>query len=217
MVPFTPYLLTTVLPNLAHHVAAIQTAARQTNNQLIRVIQSLPPPSEHTTRQNADRASTNGPSPLPPASPLPTASTLASSRPSTATKDSSSETFSNTATPTAATPLPPGHRSRHSISQMEVGRLISTAQPTVQTQTETASTQPSRSESPISTVSAPQVQQSPEASVVQEKEKDLFDYPKTVHSVTLQLLSEHEETRVAALKWLLMLHQKAPKIVSFVK
>jgi hypothetical protein len=26
-------------------------------------------------------------------------------------------------------------------------------------------------------------------------------------------LSEHEETRVAALKWLIMLHQKAPKKV----
>lgn len=99
---------------------------------------------------------------------------------------------------------------------MEVGRLISNVQPTVQTQPETASTHPSRSESPISTVSVSQVQQSPEASVLQEKEKDPFDYPKTVHSLTLQLLSEHEETRVAALKWLLMLHQKAPKIVGLV-
>ncbi|KIP12787.1 hypothetical protein PHLGIDRAFT_97459 [Phlebiopsis gigantea 11061_1 CR5-6] len=131
MVPFTPYLLTKVLPNLAHHVIAIQTAARHTNNQLIRVIQSLPPPSEPPTRQNTDRTSTAGPSTLAPASPVPTTS----------------------------------------------------------------------------------VQQSPEASVIQEKEKDPFDYPKTVHSLTLQLLSEHEETRVAALKWLLMLHQKAPKIV----
>jgi len=40
---------------------------------------------------------------------------------------------------------------------------------------------------------------------------DAFDYQATVNSLTIQFLSEHEETRVAALKWLIMLHQKAPK------
>ncbi|KAI0034126.1 vacuolar protein 14 C-terminal Fig4p binding-domain-containing protein, partial [Vararia minispora EC-137] len=40
---------------------------------------------------------------------------------------------------------------------------------------------------------------------------DAFDYQATVNALTLQFLSEHEETRVAALKWLIMLHQKAPK------
>ncbi|KIY49481.1 ARM repeat-containing protein, partial [Fistulina hepatica ATCC 64428] len=40
---------------------------------------------------------------------------------------------------------------------------------------------------------------------------DLFDYQATVVGLTIQFLSEFEETRVAALKWLIMLHQKAPK------
>lgn len=41
-----------------------------------------------------------------------------------------------------------------------------------------------------------------------------FDYGATVNALTLQFLNEHEETRVAALEWLLMLHQKAPRKVS---
>ncbi|KAF7355629.1 hypothetical protein MSAN_01480200 [Mycena sanguinolenta] len=43
------------------------------------------------------------------------------------------------------------------------------------------------------------------------EEVDLFDYQATVNELTIQFLSEFEETRVAALKWLIMLHQKAPK------
>lgn len=39
-----------------------------------------------------------------------------------------------------------------------------------------------------------------------------LDYPATVNVLTIQFLSEHEETRVAALKWLIMLHQKSPKV-----
>lgn len=45
-------------------------------------------------------------------------------------------------------------------------------------------------------------------------ESDPFDYQATVNILTVQFLSEHEETRVAALKWLIMLHQKVPKKVS---
>ena len=53
------------------------------------------------------------------------------------------------------------------------------------------------------------MQQSPESSILQEKEQ--IDYQATVNALTIQFLSEHEDTRVAALKWLIMLHQKAPK------
>jgi len=45
------------------------------------------------------------------------------------------------------------------------------------------------------------------------EENDPFDYQATVNELTIQFLSEYEETRVAALKWLIMLHQKAPKKV----
>lgn len=41
-----------------------------------------------------------------------------------------------------------------------------------------------------------------------------FDYAATVNEVTFALVSENEETQVAALQWLLMLHQKAPRKVS---
>ncbi|CUA69135.1 hypothetical protein RSOLAG22IIIB_03813 [Rhizoctonia solani] len=43
------------------------------------------------------------------------------------------------------------------------------------------------------------------------EDPDPFDYQSTVNGLTIQFLSEHEETRIFALKWLIMLHQKAPK------
>lgn len=43
-----------------------------------------------------------------------------------------------------------------------------------------------------------------------------LDYAAAVNSLTLLFLNDHEETRVAALTWLLMLHRKAPrKVVAF--
>ena len=47
-----------------------------------------------------------------------------------------------------------------------------------------------------------------------EPANDPFDYYATVNSLTLQFLNEHEETRVAAFDWLIMLHKKAPNKVS---
>lgn len=43
---------------------------------------------------------------------------------------------------------------------------------------------------------------------------DVFDVRETVNVLTLQFLSDHAETRIAALEWLLMLHLKAPQKVS---
>jgi vacuole morphology and inheritance protein 14 len=40
-----------------------------------------------------------------------------------------------------------------------------------------------------------------------------LDYSATVNALTLQFLNEHEQTRVTALEWLLMLHRKAPRKV----
>ncbi|SAL98607.1 hypothetical protein [Absidia glauca] len=39
---------------------------------------------------------------------------------------------------------------------------------------------------------------------------DPFDYQATLANLRLQFLNEHEDTRVASLEWLLMLHKKAP-------
>ncbi|KXN92318.1 hypothetical protein AN958_08549 [Leucoagaricus sp. SymC.cos] len=43
------------------------------------------------------------------------------------------------------------------------------------------------------------------------EEKDPFDYQATVNELTIQFLSEWEETRVTTLNWLIMLHKKAPR------
>lgn len=49
----------------------------------------------------------------------------------------------------------------------------------------------------------------------EELPPDLLDYGSTVNALTLQFLNENEETRLAALEWLLVLHAKVPdKILS---
>ncbi|KAG8899926.1 hypothetical protein FRB99_006354 [Tulasnella sp. 403] len=138
MVPFTPRLIPAILPNLAHHVPDMQTAANETNQTLFALIQSLPAPS-----------------------------TAMSAPPSVA----------------GSAGVPPTGNDQNSSQEQ------------------------SRSHSPTGNV---QLQSSP-VSTVPVEELDPFDYPATVSALTVQFLSEHEETRVAALKWLLMLHQKAPK------
>jgi vacuole morphology and inheritance protein 14 len=52
------------------------------------------------------------------------------------------------------------------------------------------------------------------ASAEREFLTDAFDYQDTVNALTIQFLSEHEQTRAAALKWLIIMHhQKASKKV----
>ncbi|GES94101.1 ARM repeat-containing protein [Rhizophagus clarus] len=43
------------------------------------------------------------------------------------------------------------------------------------------------------------------------EQADPFDYQETVKALVHQFKNDHEETRVASLDWLLMLHKKAPK------
>ncbi|KAI7899299.1 vacuolar protein 14 C-terminal Fig4p binding-domain-containing protein [Cokeromyces recurvatus] len=43
-----------------------------------------------------------------------------------------------------------------------------------------------------------------------DNDRDPFDYQTTVANLRLQFLNQHEETRIASLDWLLMLHKKAP-------
>ncbi|SAM08734.1 hypothetical protein [Absidia glauca] len=47
-------------------------------------------------------------------------------------------------------------------------------------------------------------------SPIQQSAPDPFDYQATLTNLRLQFLNEHENTRVASLEWLLMLHKKAP-------
>lgn len=64
---------------------------------------------------------------------------------------------------------------------------------------------------PSGGVQKPQFQQSNYNHIVDGS--DPFDYLATVANLRLQFLNQHEETRVASLDWLLMLHKKAPNKV----
>ncbi|RDB19828.1 Protein VAC14 [Hypsizygus marmoreus] len=196
MVPFTPRFVPAILPNLAHHVSMIQHAAIRTNKLLFTVIQNLPSPVEAPPRPLSEK-----PSSRILRSPTPSAT---NSRQSTLGKDSSRDVSSpelNSESPTA--PTIPLQRARTSTVDVSM-----TPRP-AHAETLPTAPEPSRPHSPVSFSS--QNGQSSQAPQPQPEETDLFDYQATVNELTIQFLSEFEETRVAALKWLIMLHQKAPK------
>ncbi|KAG7097322.1 hypothetical protein E1B28_004681 [Marasmius oreades] len=183
LVPFTPRLLPAILPNLAHHDPMIQSAAIRTNKLLLSVIQNLPsPPPDKPRTQDKPPAS------RAQASPTPTANT---SRQSTSGKES--KEVSSPESPADVNPPVPLVRPRGS------GTDLSTI----------PASDASRPHSPISSLSHSGQSHVLQSSVFEEP--DPFDYQATVNELTVQFLSEFEETRVAALKWLIMLHQKAPK------
>ena len=196
MVPFTPRLIPAILPNLAHHVSMIQSAAIRTNKLLLGVIQRLPSPQE-PSKAAADKTSEKVTQGKVARSPTPTTtSTTTTSRQSTLSSQASSKEGSlpnaNTADP-SMTPRPP--------PPAEIPPSSATS---------------SRPHSPVSSSSQPAASVNVNGSVPNgqlNEESDPFDYQSTVNELTIQFLSEFEETRVAALKWLIMLHQKAPKKV----
>lgn len=204
MVPFTPRLIPAILPNLAHHVAMIQAAAIRTNKLLLGVIQALPSPVESlrlpTERQTSSRVL---------GSPTPTSSAT-TSRQSTVGNGSRGEVSSPESMVDNTQSTAPSKRSRRSTMET-TPRAVSSQE--MAPPSTIPNSEPSRSHSPVSfnsqtgqsIITIPQ-SQSPE-------EVDFFDYQATVNELTIQFLSEFEETRVAALKWLIMLHQKAPKKV----
>lgn len=213
MVPFTPRLIPAILPNLAHHASMIQSAAIRTNQLLSSVIQNLPSPTDVKPAVEKPPPSRNV-----PASPTPQPSSSSNlPRPSTDGKDSvtsgradvsSPEDLVDTAPSSAPLSNPPlSTKSRRSTIQSGLSDMGPPSQ----------HAPPSRPHSPMSgshiggtiniTPSSPQ----PQASALEEYE--FFDYQATVNELTIQFLSEHEDTRVEALKWLIMLHQKAPKHV----
>jgi len=194
MVPFTPRLIPAILPNLAHHVPMIQSAALRTNKLLSNVIQNLPGPVEGLSRQNtAEKSSASASSPTPISQPSRQITVQPPSR------DASSPESMGDNQPSS---------SSDKTTMMQRPRS-GTMQTTV---TESSSRPHSRmsSNSAAGAPPPPPVPAPAPPSPVQE-EADQFNYQATVNELTIQFLSEHEETRVAALKWLIMLHQKAPK------
>ncbi|KAI0677307.1 ARM repeat-containing protein [Trametes maxima] len=206
MIPFTPRLILAILPNLAHDVPMIQNAAIRTNQALMNVIQSLPPPDPLPGRQSSSV------SVAMPSSPPAITGNAGPSRQPTATKDSTANR--DMSSPESPPETVATASDRASVSTQHKGRSGTLSSVTENARAMTvldgvAQVQNSRPASPTSAISVQQLHQSPESSMMQEK--DQIDYQGTVNALTIQFLSEHEETRVAALKWLIMLHQKAPK------
>lgn len=204
MVPFTPRLIPAILPNLAHHVPMIQSAALRTNKLLSNVVQNLPVPAEGLSRQNTmDKLTATTSSPTPTAQSL--QPSLQPSRQTTIqapVRDASS--------PESMGDQPSSSSDKTTAPVTQRPRSRTTQNPPTEPQ--------SRPQSRLSLNSLPGAQPSPPVPApmpplpVQE-EVDQFNYQATVNELTVQFLSEHEQTRVAALKWLIMLHQKAPKKV----
>ena len=207
MVPFTPRLIPAILPNLAHHVPMIQSAALRTNKLLSNVVQNLPVPAEGLSRQNTmDKAIAST------SSPTPTAQSLQPSL------QPSRQTTVQAPARDASSPESMGDQPSSSLDKTTAPV---TQRPRSRT-TQNPPTEPhSRPQSRLSLNSLQGAQPPPPVPApmpplpvlpVQE-EVDQFNYQATVNELTIQFLSEHEQTRVAALKWLIMLHQKAPKKV----
>jgi vacuole morphology and inheritance protein 14 len=208
-VPFTPRLIPAILPNLAHHVPMIQSAAIRTNKLLLNVIQKLPSPVESSLSKPVVEKPI--PSSKIPRSPTPTNST-ATSRQSTLSSQLSKE---------GSLPeysLEGGQTSQQSQilqrTRTSNGDLSLTPRAAPPAEILPPNSTSSRPHSPLSINSQSGANRNLAKSIVPE-EVDAFDYQVTVNELTIQFLSEFEETRVAALKWLIMLHQKAPKKVLF--
>lgn len=265
MVPFAPRIIPVILPNLAHHVAGIQSAALQTNRNLFSVIESLPSPSSLLHSQplapsqpaqvNHTGSSASSSRAVPvPASPPPGDGQLLPFPRSTLQQSENKQPDASITTSTRSQiPLPKSARPAPASAEVALDGAISRPQsPTpnpvvpkpapvsgsgggpaanapLRQDTITASSVTNLT-SPWQSQPQPQSQphaqgvapvQNIQASTVppyiafpsEEAELDPFDYQATVSGLMVQFLSEYVETRVAALKWLLMLHHKAPKKV----
>lgn len=196
MVPFTPRFIPAILPNLAHHVPMIQSAATRTNRLLSKVIQDLPTPADVFPQPIAvEKVSTS--SRAFPTSPIPTAATLPS-RQGTAAAAPVSEAALPEVVSDGQPPPPVSQKLRTGTSQQPAAEVPSRPQSRMSSSSLVAA--------PSATAAAP-----PSPVLEEDSSSDLFDYQATVNELTIQFLSEHEQTRVAALRWLIMLHQKAPK------
>lgn len=193
MVPFAPRLIPAILPNLAHHVSMIQSAAKYTNKLLFNVIQNLPSPLEPSPPRAPEKIPERAPSRLP-RSPTPTTGVSTSKQPQAESA------------PEAANLPSLINRTRSTVAETSLIPRLSAPEtpPPISVSNE------SRPQSPVSTSS--QTGDAGNQTTTLE-DTDLFDYQATVNELTVQFLSEYEETRVATLKWLIMLHQKAPKKV----
>ncbi|KAK9237438.1 vacuolar protein 14 C-terminal Fig4p binding-domain-containing protein [Lipomyces kononenkoae] len=186
LLPFVPRFLSLLLPTMAHDNAQLRQAAEKVNNDLMELIISLPHsvPEEVKRGKDDDSAESQPPTPsLPPP------------RPGLAAVRSISPAASRSMSPPA--PL-----SRRSLS---TDRIRARDDESIMTKLATASTS---SALPSPNMNAESGQEEGSRTSTSKMEL-LLDYPATVNALTLHFLNEREETRVAALDWLIMLHRNA--------
>lgn len=221
MVPFTPRLILAILPSLAHDVPMIQSAAAKTNKLLLHVVQSLPSPAQSpdpsSTQRSGAEARTNpaAPSPTPTANSVPTRHSSKDQINPPIRDLNSPELIQESTSGQGPKPKGPGATPTQRDIDNAAGYLKQQGESTLPVLA-------SRPESPVSMrsggITLPPSGQSQQAAATVTQGSPItdksfpLDYPATVNALTIQFLSEHEETRVAALRWLIMLHQKSPKV-----
>ncbi|GAA5931252.1 hypothetical protein JCM10213_000255 [Rhodosporidiobolus nylandii] len=208
LVPYAPRLIPVILSALAHPTLHIQQAAAETNDFLFSVVQALPVDSgAHSALSPPSTAELSPPQPALPAASPP-----------------SSIPFPSSST---ATPRPghdrhkPGSDASTSLSQLHHQSSVSTLPSIASTTASTSFASPlhddphahSHQHGASEGERRGQLAYPPDLRDEHEADGARFQYGATVNELTLQFLSENEETRVAALEWLLMLHQKAPRKV----
>ncbi|GAA5902463.1 hypothetical protein JCM8208_006895 [Rhodotorula glutinis] len=208
VVPFAPRLIPVILSALAHHVEEIQQAASDTNDLLFAVIQALPVDGSSAGGVNGS----NGLSPASAAdfSPPHTSLSTVAFAPNVASPPPSSIPFPSTSS--AATPRPGHDRHKPGSDASSLLHAPSSALAPLSPSSDSSS-----APQHLAAGSSSQQPQGLGLALAYdfadplEPDAARFAYGQTVNELTLQFLSDNEETRVAALEWLLMLHQKAPR------
>lgn len=211
-------------------------AAHETNGSLYRVIQSLPLQIQHPTPSPVSQTSQAGTSSsgapdtsLAMTSGSPPTQPTANGSPANATRKESVQAETPGTDP-LSNPTPPatnananGSASKPiatSSSTSNVGSLrikppssVPASEPVTPVNFEFPAgvkSSANKADSPVT----PANHGTPRSPIVDTHvEDDVFDVKETVNVLTLQFLSDHAETRIAALEWLLMLHLKAPQKV----
>ncbi|KAK9370623.1 vacuolar protein 14 C-terminal Fig4p binding-domain-containing protein [Lipomyces kononenkoae] len=186
LLPFVPRFLSLLLPTMAHDNAQLRQAAEKVNDDLMQLIISLPHSVPEEARRGTDDESVESQPPTP---------SLPPPRPGLAAVRSISPAASRSMSPPA--PL-----SRRSLS---TDRIRARDDESIMSKLATAAT---TSTLPSPNMNAESAQEEGSRTPASKIEL-LLDYPATVNALTLHFLNEREETRVAALDWLIMLHRNA--------
>ena len=201
----------------------IQSAAAKTNKLLLSVVQSLPSPAQPALdpagaqKLGVDgKTNTTAPSPTPTANSVPTRHS---------SKDQVNPPIKDINSPDLAQESASvhGQKSKGPEATPTQKDIDSGAGYLKQQAESNLPVLASRPESPVSMRSGgvtlpPIVQSHQQTSTTVTQGSPItdgayaLDHHATVNALTIQFLSDHEETRVAALRWLIMLHQKSPKV-----